>query len=197
VDESVQDFTLWQAKNPMALASVEEAISKLLHSGKGVEIKCGNSLLSEKLGITQLILPGRTCLNAGSEGEPWSHKDFYSMSCLDALQLDFVFICYCDRAARELQSIFEEAHRILKNSGVLVLVFFDPNSQAAETFFGGEVQNNDASTVGRIVFELSDCGFKQFEFAQTLFSPMQKDSKAEELKPGYGEGLFVVVQARK
>jgi hypothetical protein len=47
------------------------------------------------------------------------------------------------------------------------------------------------------MFELSHCGFKHFEFMQTLFGPSQNRDGAQEPKCGYGEGLLVVVQARK
>lgn len=47
------------------------------------------------------------------------------------------------------------------------------------------------------MFELSHCGFKHFEFMQTLFKPVQKITEVREPKAGYGKGLFVVVQARK
>jgi hypothetical protein len=196
-DGEKQDFIFWRMDDPTALASLKHALPGLLWTGKGVEIKCGSSFFCEQLGMTQLTLPTPIAASPGYRGVTGIPERFEANSSLEALQLDFVFICYGDMRMSELRRIFREAHRILKTNGVLVLVLFDPNSHAAESFLSRESRINDPYTVEQIIFELSNCGFKQFEFMQTLFSPTEKSSAIQEPKAGYGEGVFVIVQARK
>lgn len=194
VDKHKKDARFSDVKNPTVLASVEHAVRSFLPRGKGVELKCTNSLLSEKLGLTQLILPTKPDSNSDRLVVPEIVEE---KSSLEDLQFDFVFVWCIDRSTTELQRVFKESHRILKVNGVLVLAFFDPSSQAAEEIFGKGPEPDNAYRVEKIMFELSHCGFKQYAFRQTLCVPLPEGAEVQEPKAGYGEGLFVVVQARK
>jgi SAM-dependent methyltransferase len=192
VRDNRQDFIFPYRNNPAAWESVENAIPKFLWKGKGVEIKSANNFLSGKSGITQLVLPF-----AGIRRNDLSTAHNETNATIEALQLDFVLLCHIDRPAAELQLMLKEAYRILKTSGVLILLMFDPDSEAAESLSRNGNRFDSSPTVEQIMFELSHCGFSHFEFMQTLFGPSQNMDGAQEPKCGYGEGLLVVVQARK
>jgi len=44
---------------------------------------------------------------------------------------------------------------------------------------------------------LKKCGFKNFEFVQTIFHSLKDVKAIEKVKEGFGEGSFVVIRAQK
>lgn len=109
--------------------------------------------------------------------------------------LDYVFISYCNGLfGGETASVFKEVYRILKSNGQLIVAFIDAKSPDGKEYIDDPEQAADAE---RIMFDLTGAGFRNFEFAQTLFSPPQKIKEMQPVKPGFGEGAFVIVQAYK
>jgi hypothetical protein len=44
---------------------------------------------------------------------------------------------------------------------------------------------------------MHQAGFKDFVFRQTIFRSLSETDDKEPVKPGYGEGSFVVLRGRK
>lgn len=111
------------------------------------------------------------------------------------LLLDYVFISYCDGLfGGDTSSVFKEVYRILKSNGQLIVAFIDAKSPDGKEYVNDPEQAADAE---RIMFDLTGAGFRNFEFAQTLFSSPEKIKEIQDIKPGFGEGAFVIVQAYK
>ena len=44
---------------------------------------------------------------------------------------------------------------------------------------------------------LLETGFKELEYRQTIFKPLDKISEPEPVRNGYGKGSFVAISAKK
>jgi SAM-dependent methyltransferase len=100
-----------------------------------------------------------------------------------------------------LYTPFREANRVLKDHGALVIGFLDRHSLSwdaaqAENTMWAEIRANTFSS-RKILFELSETGFRNVEISQTLFHPKQKNTGAHDVRSGFGQGLFVVIKAVK
>ena len=117
------------------------------------------------------------------------------------LQFDFVLfvtICHLDNLKLALQ----QAYRVLKHKGVLIIGFLDKNQPIAKAYEDKRHRSiffKQATfySVKRVKELLSNAGFKSFEFNQTLFGDIDDIEKVQLPKPDYGEGSFVVVKAIK
>lgn len=109
--------------------------------------------------------------------------------------LDYIFISYCDGLfGGEPLCVFKEVYRVLKTNGQLIIAFIDARSPDGKAYIDHPDLAADAE---RIMFDLTAVGFRNFEFAQTLFAPPDQIKEIQSARPGYGEGSFVVVQAHK
>jgi ubiquinone/menaquinone biosynthesis C-methylase UbiE len=118
------------------------------------------------------------------------------------LRFDFVLIAFCISYFSDLHLAFKEANRVLKQSGSLVIGFLDKTSKIGKEY--EERRHNSTFyktatfyTVDKIVSELKRAGFRNLKFCQTLFHNLNDIRQFEHAKPGYGEGSFVVIQAKK
>ena len=107
-------------------------------------------------------------------------------------------ICFVD----DLEASFREAYRILKSGAYLVIGFIDresPIGQSYERYKKNSVFYRAATfySVEEVVSVLEKTGFKDLTFSQTIFKDLSDIDKVEPVKPGYGEGSFVVIKAMK
>ena len=204
-DTHVAEYDEWFEEHPYVFESEVEAIRQMIPAGeqlRGIEVGLGTGQFARALGIKEGIEPsdnmramaaarGIEVFDALAENLPYEDMRF-----------DFVLISCCVSYFNNLHAAFKEALRVLKKNGVLVIGFIDrerPIGQYYElhkpesTFY----QQAKFYSVDKIIFELTNAGFKHFDFCQTLFKPLDEIKEFEPSKPGYGEGSFVVVQARK
>jgi len=107
-------------------------------------------------------------------------------------------VCFVD----DIQASFQEAYRVLKPGGYLIIGFIDRESSLGRLY----QQHKKKSvfykiatfyTVAEILLNLEKVGFKNFSFTQTIFHSLSKIKAIEPIKEGYGEGSFVVIKALK
>lgn len=178
----------WFKNDPTVFESAVKAISAMLPEDKnnGVEITCGPDLFSKALGI-----PARPLACNG----PGTDTGHFKLP-FDNLCLDYVFVSYCDSPRSNLSEIFQEVFRTLKTSGTLVVAFIDAKSPSGQRYTPDWLCPSEYDRE-KIMFDLTHAGFKHFDFSQTLFSPPEEVAQTHPSKPGYGEGSFVVVLAKK
>jgi hypothetical protein len=93
-----------------------------------------------------------------------------------------------------------EAHRVLRPDGKLIIGFLDRHSgigrsyleRQSESVFYREAVFYSAAEVGDL---LRAQGFKTLAWGQTLFRPLTESTEIEPVRPGTGDGAFVVVMA--
>jgi ubiquinone/menaquinone biosynthesis C-methylase UbiE len=196
-------YEQWFEKNKFAYESELQAIREQLPGrGEGVEIGVGSGRFAAPLGIKLGIEPSskmmEIALRKGIEviGGVAESLPFHSS------QFDFALmvttVCFLDN----VEVAFNEAYRIVKPDGCLIIGFIDKDSPIGQLY----QQHKDESvfykiatfySVEEVVSYLKKSGFQNFSFTQTIFHNLIEIEGIEPVKEGYGEGSFVVIRAVK
>ncbi|MFW5905252.1 MAG: class I SAM-dependent methyltransferase [archaeon] len=106
-------------------------------------------------------------------------------------------ICFVD----DVQQTLEEAARVLKPDGRLVMGYIDRESEFGQYYLEIKDENpfyRDATFVATddLIASLESLGYTDVEIVQTVFQPPGEHDEVEEPREGYGEGSFVALSAR-
>ncbi len=196
-------YEAWFERHEYAYLSELEAVRKLLpKEGNGAEIGIGTGRFAAPLGIKLGVEPSKAMAEIARERsieviEGVAENLPFPNESLDYL-LMVTTICFVDDPEKALR----EAYRVLKPGGALIIGFVDRNSP-----IGQEYERNKENSVfyrearffstDELLELLKRVGFKKFEIVQTLFHRLDEINSVEPVKPGYGEGSFVVIKAVK
>ena len=191
-DKYSNEYDNWFVTNKYAFQSELIAIKKVLPSrGKGIEIGVGSGIFAEPLGITEGIEPSRAmrekamqknikAINAVAENLPYSDRsiDFALM---------ITTICFVD----DINKSFDEAYRILKDTGILIIGFVDKNSPIGKMYL--EHKNESIFYKDAVFYETEDlydilnkAGFEIENTFQTVFGQIDKIKNVQDVLEGYG-----------
>ncbi len=193
----------WFCKNEHAYQSEINSIRDIMPDFKsGVEIGVGSGRFAGPLGIEYGLEPssgmrkiaedkGIKVLDGVAEALPYK-------SCSFDLVLMVTTICFLDN----IRKSFSEVYRILEPGGFFIIGFVDKDSKVGKIYLEHKEESDfykiaEFFSVGEVTGLLRETGFKNFEFRQTIFNTLDKIDEVQEVKPGYGEGSFVAVKARK
>ena len=196
-------YEQWFDKHKFAYESELQAIRKLLpQGGNGLEIGVGSGRFAVPLGIKLGIEPSskmmQIALRRGIEviGGVAESLPFRN------LQFDFALmvttICFLDN----VEVAFNEAYRILKPGGCLIIGFIDKDSPVGQLYQQHKYESvfykiATFYSVDEVVSCLKKAKFNGFDFSQTIFHNLAEMEGIELVREGYGEGSFVVVRAVK
>ncbi|MDC6351327.1 class I SAM-dependent methyltransferase [Zeaxanthinibacter sp. PT1] len=181
------------------LLALREQFAKLPENIQGIEIGLGTGRFSQPLGIKEGIEPSKEMAKLarkrgieimGAMAERLPYAD---------LQFDFVlFVTIC--FLKDLKKALQEARRVLKPKGALIMGFLDSDQAVAKAYEAKKKHSNfyrDARfyKVSRIASLLRETGFVDPEYSQTLFGKLEDIEQLQFPLPGHGEGSFVVVKA--
>jgi SAM-dependent methyltransferase len=192
----------WFVRHAAAYHSELLAVRALLPwQGPGLSIGVGTGRFAAPLGVQTAIDPARAVLAYASkrglsvvqgtaEALPFSDHVFDYALCVTT-------ICFVDEAS----ALLSEARRVLKRGGQLVIGFIDRTSGLGQHYLAHQAGNvfyreatfYSAAEVERL---LHDGGFLAPIWVQTLSRPLEEIREIEPIRPGYGEGAFVVVRAK-
>ncbi|MBA4053572.1 MAG: SAM-dependent methyltransferase [Marivirga sp.] len=197
-DSHVAEYEAWYEHYPYVFESEVEALRQMLPEGDrltGIEVALGTGKFSEALGIKEGIEPspnmraiavkrGIEVVDAKAEHLPYGD-----------LRFDLVLMAFCISYFDNLNITFREAHRVLKNSGVLVVGFIDRESIIGKYYEQRKPESTfykaaNFYTVDKVISELKLAGFRHFKFCQTLFKPLDDIKILEPAKPGHGKALL-------
>jgi ubiquinone/menaquinone biosynthesis C-methylase UbiE len=190
----------WFVRHATAYQSELLAVRAVLPwDGLGLAIGVGTGRFAAPLGIQIGIDPahavlgyaakrGITTIQAVAEALPFADNCFDYALCVTT-------ICFVDNASVMLS----EAYRILKPGGVLVIGFIDRNSDLGQHYLAHQVVNvfyRDATFFSATEVErlLNDTGFTEPVWVQTLSKSLEATHEIEPLRPGYGQGAFIVAK---
>ncbi|MCK0145392.1 class I SAM-dependent methyltransferase [Arenibacter sp. F26102] len=204
-DTYVSEYEQWYKDHPEVYESeilaLKEQFQKLPQNLHGIEIGVGTGRFAEPLGIKEGIEPskemaklaikrGIEIMDGTAERLPYGDMTFNFVL--------LVTICFL----KDVKRAFRQAHRVLKPNGAIIIGFLDKDRSVAKEYEQKRHRSHfykDAQfySVAHITKLLTQIGFKNIEFNQTLFGDLDAIDKVQMPKPGFGEGSFVVVKATK
>ena len=176
--------------------------AQLPWQGLGLSIGVGTGRFAAPLGVQLGIDPAHEVLTYAAqrgvsvvqgiaEALPFSDNAFDYALCVTT-------ICFVDDAGAMLQ----EAFRVVKSGGVLVIGFIDRTSGLGQHYLAHQAENvfyRDATffSAAEVEHLLCEAGFSEPVWVQTLSKPLEETRDIEPLRAGYGQGAFVAVRARR
>lgn len=202
-DQQAPDYDRWFDEHPGVYNAEVEALRTMMPPlALGVEIGVGTGRFARPLGIRMGVEPARrmaqlarkrglSVCQAMGERLPFRDSQF-------DVTLFVTVICFVD----DVPALFREARRVLQSGGHLILGFIDRDSPLGQ----GYEMCKETSTfyraahfrsVAQVAKWVREAGFDGLRFCQTLLDPLGEGSGAEKVRPGHGDGAFVVLSARK
>jgi len=202
-EKNAEHYEEWFEKNRWVYEAELRAVKAMVpDGGRGVEIGVGTGRFAEPLGIKIGVEPSRRMREIAQKRGIRVLDGVAEELPFDDSRFDFALmvttICFVDDINRALL----EAHRVLSHEGVLVIGFVDRNSIVGETYSSRRNENvfyKEATffSVDELVGRMNKAGFIDLTFNQTIFKFLSRTTRDEQVKPGYGEGTFVVIRGRK
>ena len=186
-------------------AAYESEIAALRAVGpdpeRGLEIGVGTGRFAGPLGyqygvdpapemLTQAVDRGVIPVMGVAEALPFRDGRFDSV-------LLVTTVCFVD----DLHRTFEEAARVLRPGGWLVIGYIDRGSRVGRHYQDSKDENpfyRDATFVSteEVLEVLARTGFEDVEVRQTIFSMPDEMEEPDPVREGYGDGSFVALAAR-
>ena len=202
-EKYVSEYEAWFENNRFVYESEVRAIKKQLpKKGEGIEVGVGSGRFAAPLGIKLGVDPsgkmrelarnrGIVAIDGIAEKLPFDDSRFHFV-------LMVTTICFLD----DIEAAFEEAFRVLKPGGSLIIGFIDKDSPVGMLY---QQHKNESVfykvanfySVDEVTSYLKESGFKRLKFTQTIFHHLSEIEILEPVKKGYGKGSFVVVRALK
>lgn len=198
-----QRYEAWFNRHTAAYLSELLALRALVPwFGRSLEIGVGSARFAAPLGIEVGVDPSPAMLSlAAARGikavQATAERLPFPSACFDCA-LIVTTVCFVDSPARMLA----EAHRVLCDSGRLVIGFIDRNSPLGQDYLAHQRKSvfyRQATfyAAGEIERLLYQAGFSVHAWGQTLSRPLPDIVDIEPLQPGHGRCAFIVVNASK
>ncbi len=199
-DNNLNEYENWFIDNKFAYESEIEAIKQIAEIPENsIEIGIGSGLFAVPLGIKKGIDPSETMIKLGKKREleiikgvaenlPWKDNSIN-------YALMVTSICFVD----DEQKAINEAYRVLKPNGVLIIAFVDKDSPIGKEYLANKDKSlfyKEATffSTDELIALGKQTGFKIDKIKQTVFGKINKITHKQNVKDGYGKGSFVVLK---
>ena len=189
----------WFVKNKNIYELELEAVKQLMPTDAyGLEVGIGSGKFAAPLGIKIGVEPSKAMAKKARELGIKVHDGVAENLPFEDNTFDFVLfittICFVD----DIRKSFEEAYRVLKKGGSIIVGFVDKESEMGKEYLAKKDKSkfyNIATfySTDEVLTHLVKAGFCNFKIKQTILSENEK----ELIKNGYGEGSFVVIKGEK
>ena len=202
-EKYAKQYEEWFVENRWVYESELRAVKTMIPTGgHGVEIGVGTGRFAEPLGIEIGVEPSKRMREIAQERGIRVLDAVAEELPFDDFQFDFALmvttVCFVD----DISKAMLEAHRVLSHGGILIIGFVDRNSIVGQTYLDRQNENvfyKEATffSVNKLVEIIDQSGFVDLTFNQTIFKTLTETTRDEPVKPGHGEGSFVVIRGRK
>ncbi len=195
-------YDQWFEQHPDEYALELEAVRQLLPAGEGVEIGAGSGRFAQPLGVALGVEPsaamGAIARRRGVRMVAASAESLPIGNAVYDYALMLTTVCFL--ASPELA--FREAHRVLRAGGYLLVGLIDKDSPLGRRYERDKRQSRfyrhaRFHSVKTIKGTLAATGFGDIRTVQTLIPTAAQAGYTPLVKPGDGEGAFVVLRGRK
>ncbi|MFP3871474.1 MAG: class I SAM-dependent methyltransferase [Candidatus Natronoplasma sp.] len=202
-DENTERYERWFERNKAVYLSELKAVDKLLpKEGEGIEIGVGSGRFSEPFSVEYGLDPSREMLKIAKKRGIRGIQGVGERLPFRGDRFDFVLIVTTICFFEEPQTALEEAQRILKSGGEIIIGFIDKKSPVGQEYRRKKEQNlfyreAEFYSVKEVEKMLKKAGFSDFRCSQTIFHRLDSVKGVEEPEEGSGEGSFVVIKGEK
>lgn len=197
------EYDQWFDQHPSIYKSELEAVRSLLPAGgAGLEVGVGSGRFAEPLGIKMGVEPSIQMRQRAMQRNIEVFAGVAEALPFQEGLFDYVVFVTTTCFLKSLLQAFTEAHRVLKDTGIVLIGMVDRYSPLGDEYEKRKnasrfYQQATFHSVQEVVDNLEQAGFSDFKFVQTLFKPLNEITQCEPVKEGYGEGAFVVIQGVK
>ncbi len=198
-----EEYDAWFDKHEWAYKSELAAVQALLPEfGDALEVGVGTGRFAVPLGIKKGIDPSARMLDiARLRGLDADEGVCEKLPYADA-SFDLVLIVTALWLADDPRKCLSEIHRVLRPGGYVLVGFVDRESALGRKYEEKRDKSRfyaDARLLSadEILSMLDEAGFSDVECVQTLFKDPAEVDALEPVKPGWGEGSFVVMRGEK
>jgi len=202
-EESAQEYDDWFVRHELAYRSELAAIKTLMpQEGRGLEIGVGTGRFAAALGIKVGVEPAKAMADRARNRGIQVYEAYAEKLPFEDESFDFVLmvtlLCFLSDPFQALC----EASRVLKPQGNLIIGIIDRGSPLGKVYDAKKHENKFYRNarfypVSQVIDWLRSLGYENLSTCQTIFKPLPEITDLEPVKPGHGEGGFVVISARK
>ena len=202
-EKYAEQYENWFEKNRWVYEAELRAVKAMMPAvGSGMEIGVGTGRFAGPLGIKNGVEPSKRMRDFAQKRGIRAVDGMAEELPFADSQFDFLLmvttVCFVDDIGKTLM----EAYRVLSNRGVLIIGFVDRDSKMGRIYMERRKENafyREATffSVAELVECISHAGFTGLTFNQTIFGTLAETAEDEPVKPGHGDGSFVVIRGRK
>lgn len=200
-DTHAERYDAWFSEHQAIYESELQALGVFIPTqGLGLEIGVGTGRFAAPLGVAIGIDPSTAMLAyALARGIRVVQGRGEALPFREAV-FDYALLVTVLCFVSDVMAVLAQTRHVLRPAGRLVIGFIDSKSALGQAYvkpqhksvFYRQATFHAAPVVGR---RLADAGFRQAIWMQTLTRPLPEITAPEPVRPGYGQGAFVVVAA--
>lgn len=202
-EKYADQYESWFEKNRWVYEAELRAVKAMMPMVEsGLEIGVGTGRFAGPLGIKNGVEPSKRMRDFAQKRGIRAVDGMAEELPFADSQFDFLLmvttVCFVDDIGKTLM----EAYRVLSNRGALIIGFVDRDSKMGRIYMERRKENafyREATffSVAELVECISHAGFTGLTFNQTIFGTLAETAEDEPVKPGHGDGSFVVIRGRK
>lgn len=167
-------------------------------NSRGLEVGVGSGKFADPLGIKIGVEPSSKMADKarklGIHVLPGIAEDLPIQNSTFDFVLMVTTICFVD----DLKKSFQEAFRVLKKDGFIVIGFIDKDSELGKVYRANKDKSHfyniaEFFSTQEVLACLSEAGFRAFETKQTIFP----GDNTQRIEDDFGTGSFVVIKGLK